>query len=75
MNLDSIWPHTAGERLVDYFRVVSTGPATPLVLALTTSRGNVNIGLTYRSAFFSAPEVEAVKGFFLDAVRQLRATT
>ena len=75
MNLDSIWPETAGGRPAEYLRVVSTGPATPLVLAITTARGGVNVGLTYRTAFFSAPEVEAVKQFFLDAVRQLRATT
>jgi hypothetical protein len=72
MNLDSIWQPPAGSQPVDYLRAVSTGPATPLVLSITTIGGGVNIGLTYRIACFSALEVEQVKGGFLDAVRRMR---
>ena len=72
MNLDSIWQPPAGTRPVDYLRAVSTGPATPLVLSITTIGGGVNIGLTYRTACFSALEVAQVKSGFLDEVQRMR---
>jgi NRPS condensation-like uncharacterized protein len=74
MNLDSIWQPLADKRPADYLRAVSTGPATPLVLSITTIGGGVNIGLSYRTACFSALEVEQVKSGFLDEFRQMRHT-
>jgi NRPS condensation-like uncharacterized protein len=72
MNLNSIWEQPHGERPIDYFRVVSTGPATPLVLSVTTVRDVVNMGLTYRSTVFSAAEIEEVKSCFLDWEKHLK---
>jgi hypothetical protein len=60
MNLDSTWQPPAGERPLEYLRAVSTGPATPLVLSVTTVGGGVSLGLSYRTACFSAAEVEQV---------------
>ena len=71
MNLDSIWPANTGEPPVEYLRAVSTGPATPLVLSITTAGGGVTVGLSYRTACFSAAAVEQVKGCFLESVRGL----
>jgi NRPS condensation-like uncharacterized protein len=71
MNLDSIWQQPAGGPPVEYLRAVSTGPATPLVLSITTIGGGVTVGLSYRSACYSAAEVEQVKQFFLESVRAL----
>ena len=72
MNLNSLWDQQAGERPVDYFRAVSTGPAIPLVLSVTTVRDHLNVGLTYRSAVFSAPEIEQVKHSFLESLNHLK---
>jgi NRPS condensation-like uncharacterized protein len=72
MNLNSIWEQPPGERSIDYFRAVSTGPATPLVLAVTTVRDVVNIGFTYRSTVFSATEIEQVKSYFLGWEKHLK---
>ena len=74
MNLDSIWQQPTGERPVDYLRAVSTGPATPLVLSITTINGGVNLGLSYRTTCFSLAQVEEIKNCFLGTVRQLRST-
>ena len=71
MNLNSLWEQPTGESPIDYFRAVSTGPVTPLVLSLTTVRDCVNIGLTFRSTVFSAPQIEGIKRDFLDAVSHL----
>ena len=75
MNLDAIWQPQPGARPVDYFRAVSTGPATPLVLSITTIGGGVNLGLSYRTACYSTTEVEQVKYCFLESVQQLRRPT
>ena len=51
---------------MDYFRAVSTGPATPLVASITTVGKVANIGLTWRSTVFGVPEIERIKARFLD---------
>lgn len=74
MNLDSIWPQASGDLPVDCLRAVSTGPVTPLVLSITTSNGGANLGLSYRTAFFSQAQVEEIRNCFLGAIGQLRIT-
>ena len=52
MNLNSLW--TSGQKRVplDYFRAVSTGPATPLVLSVTTvGRGEHRPELSVHGVF------------------------
>ena len=53
-------------RPVDYLRAVSTGPATPLVVSVTTIGEAANIGLSYRSTVFSAGDIERLEGCFLE---------
>ena len=72
INMNSIWPATAGEEPLDYFRGVSTGPATPLVLSATTVRNRMNIGLSYRSTVFSREDVARLKDDFMDCLAQLK---
>jgi len=71
MNLNSIWPMDEGEAAKDYFRAVSTGPVTPLVLAATTIGDHANIGLTYRTTVFSAAVIEQVACCFLQSLKNL----
>lgn len=66
MDLNPLWPQPGESRPADYFRAVSTGPVTPLVLSITTVGPVVNIGVTYRSTVFSPAEIERIKGCFLD---------
>jgi hypothetical protein len=56
---------------MDYFRAVSTGPATPLVLSFTTVGEAANISLSYRQTVFTAGEVERLVGCFLNALAEL----
>ncbi len=72
MNLNTLWPGQPGERAWDYCRAVSTGPATPLVLSITTVGNRVNIGMSYRTTVFSARDVEQIKRDFLGNIEQLR---
>lgn len=61
MNLNPLWPQTEAGRPVDYFRAVSTGPATPLVLSVTTIREAVHVGLSFRRTVFSDEEIGRIQ--------------
>jgi hypothetical protein len=71
MNLNALWPQPEGGRPVNYFRAVSTGPATPLVVSITTIGLVANIGLTYRPTVFGAPDIERIKASFQDPLGAL----
>jgi NRPS condensation-like uncharacterized protein len=68
MNLNNIWPQREHGDVSDYFRAVSTGPVTPLVLSLTTFGDHANVALTYRSTVFSETDVEAIERRFLESI-------
>jgi len=73
LNLNSLWDAEPNAGPLDYFSGVSTGPATPLVLSVTTIRGRVNIGLSYRASVYSPEAVEGLKGRFLNDLAELKA--
>ncbi|HYV26013.1 MAG TPA: hypothetical protein VFA77_00635 [Candidatus Eisenbacteria bacterium] len=66
MDLNPLWPQKDQAAPLDYFRAVSTGPVTPLVLSITTFGRVANVGMTYRSTAFSQEQIRRVKGCFLD---------
>jgi hypothetical protein len=73
LNLNLLWNQKSADRQIDYVRAVSTSPATPLVLSLTTVGNIMNLGFTYRSTAFLPAEVERVKGHFLDEAARVEA--
>lgn len=73
MNLNPIWKQPDGAGPADYFRAVSTGPVTPLVLSITTVRDVVNLGITYRTAVYQTTEIEQVRQHLLDTIHTLEA--
>ncbi len=75
MNLNSLWPQPAGGPPVDYFRGVSTGPVTPLVLSVTTVREVVNVGLTFRTSTFTVAHSQFIKNLFLQLLEQVRLSS
>jgi hypothetical protein len=72
MNLNSLWPESDGAW--DYFRAVSTGPVTPLVLSVTTAGDHANVGLSYRSTVFSPADVEQIRGGLRESILELEKT-
>ena len=58
MNLNPLWEQQDVTRPIDYFRAVSTGPITPLVLSVTTVKEVANLGLTFKKTVFSESEIE-----------------
>jgi len=71
MNLNEYWEQTEDAKPVNYFRAVSTGPVTPLVLSITTVKDILNIGLTYKTAVFSQQEIELIIAEFINLVNQM----
>lgn len=61
MNLNTLWPQPDKNCPVDYFRAVSTGPITPLVVSLTTVGEVANVGLSYQPGVFNAAEMERIQ--------------
>jgi hypothetical protein len=49
---------------LDYVRAVSTGPACPLVLSITTYGEALNVTVSYRPAVFSRDEVDRIVAEF-----------
>jgi len=72
MNLNTLWGGSGEDAPMDYFRGVSTGPATPLVLSVTTVRDRMNIGLSYRSTVFSKEIIQELKDRFTYHLEQLK---
>jgi hypothetical protein len=72
MNLNALWGGPGEPGPMDYFRGVSTGPATPLVLSVTTVRDRANIGLSYRSTVFTPEDIENVKGRFVNQLERVK---
>jgi len=75
MNLNALWEPREGGAPLDYFRGVSTGPVTPLVLSVTTVCDRANIGLSYRTTVYAANEVEGISSRFLDDLSRLNKLT
>jgi hypothetical protein len=72
MNLNAVWGETNRNAPLDYFRGVSTGPVTPLVLSATTVGNRVNIGVSYRLAVFSRNDIKELQGRFQDHLEETR---
>ncbi len=74
MNINPLWEQTTPGEPPDYFRAVSTGPATPLVLSVTTAARRLHLGLSYRTTVFSPDEIRQAQSRLVAAVSQLEAT-
>lgn len=75
MNLSKFREPLPPDSPADYFRAVSTGPATPLVLSVTTFGERVNVAMSYRTAVYAKAAVAAVRERFVAAIGELPALT
>lgn len=72
MNLNVLWRRSGSGAPLDYFRGVSTGPVTPLVLSVTTVGDRVNIGVSYRTTVFSRTAIEDLQRRFGEHLSETR---
>lgn len=71
INLNTIWGQPDDKAYVDYFRAVSTGPATPIVFSLTTVKDTLNVGVSFRKTVFSEADVEKIISDFANYTSKL----
>jgi hypothetical protein len=69
LDLNARWEPSGESGVLDYLRGVSTGPITPLVLAITTCGQAANVGVSYRSSLFKPADIEALRSCFVDPFR------
>lgn len=60
-----------GSRDGDYLRAASTGPMSPMVVAVTTAGAALQVGITYRTAALSRADLDAVIEAFLAGMDSL----
>ena len=72
LNIDALWSERAtSSRAIDYTRAVPTGPLAPLAFAITTFRGAMQIGVSFRSSDVSADIALRVAKGVLEQIRKL----
>lgn len=57
VNVNALWERKPGSDPPEYFRGVSTGPLSPLVVAVTTSGDTLHAGISYRTTAFDAAKI------------------
>ena len=72
LNVDPLWHTAPGSALPrEYTRAVPTGPLAPMVFAITTFRGAMHLGVSFRTADVSRETAGRVATTFLDQTRNL----
>ena len=61
----------ASDRILDFSRAVSCGPALPLVVSPTTIHNRMNIAVSYRTTGFSQAKIEGVMESFVGQLESL----
>jgi NRPS condensation-like uncharacterized protein len=74
LDVDALWPQACGAAPPDqYLRAVSTGPASPLIVAATTVGGEWHIGFSYRIAAYAAEDIDRIAAAITHLVNSLDA--
>jgi hypothetical protein len=72
LQLNALWPETKSYPFrVGYVRAVSTGPLSPLVLALTTLGDVVEVALSFRRAAIDRRRAEGLLADILQHIRSI----
>jgi hypothetical protein len=74
LDVDALWPQAFGTAPPDqYLRAVSTGPASPLIVAATTVDGEWHLGFSYRIAAYTAEDIDRIAAAITHLVNTLDA--
>lgn len=68
LNVNALWQSPDGGDAPFYVRGVPTGPASPLVVAVTTSKDTLCAGISYRISAYGPDEIDA---FIVDIRRRV----
>lgn len=74
LDVDAAWREAgADDPPPAYLRAVSTGPATPLILAATSVGNELHLGLSYRPAAFDPDDIARIAAALHAGVKELDA--
>jgi hypothetical protein len=74
LDVDALWSQANGVAPpAEYVRAVSTGPASPLIVAATTTGGIMQLGLSYRTAAYTADEIARIAAALKAGIDNLHA--
>jgi hypothetical protein len=72
LNIDALWSeHTLPGSALVYTRAVPTGPLAPIALAVTTFRGRMELGVSFRVADVSADLASRIANEIVTQIRAL----
>jgi hypothetical protein len=72
LDVDAVWRDACGAAPPpEYLRAVSTGPASPLIVAATTTGGELNLGFSYRIAAYTAEDIARIAAALNNDVNEL----
>jgi NRPS condensation-like uncharacterized protein len=64
------WLDASGGPILDYLRGAPTGPMLPLTAAVTTFRGRMNLGITYRQTGFTESRLRGILAMLQDELER-----
>jgi hypothetical protein len=72
LDIDALWRAApAGQAATDYLRAVPTGPLAPIVVAITTVAGRIELGVSFRRADVSREFVAGLMSEFVRCIHGL----
>jgi len=71
LDVRRLWRAADGGEAPLYLRAVPTGPASPIVVAVTTSRDTLCAGISYRTSAIAADEIAGIQAEVRSRVRAL----
>ena len=72
LNVKALWRPSAGTNVPTYIRGVPTGPASPLVVAVTTTTDQLFAGISYRTSAYTPEDVDRIRDDIIQRIDKLR---
>lgn len=74
LDVDAVWREACGaEPPREYLRAVSTGPASPLIVATSSVGGELRIGFSYRVAAYTADDIAKIAASLVNEINKIAA--
>jgi hypothetical protein len=72
LNVNALWRSADGGPVPSYVRGVPTGPASPIVVAVTTSGDTLCAGITYRTAAAGPDDIQKIQAHVKSRIQALK---
>jgi hypothetical protein len=74
LDVEAVWREACGAAPpTEYLRAVSTGPASPLIVATSSVGGELQIGFSYRVAAYTAEDIAKIAASLVNEINNIDA--